>query len=508
MRREHAPNPVRSATGARAGAFMSPLLVSGLLLGLAPLAVAETPSVDQLYEMVKQLQANQEQLLKRLDRAEHEARTAQTELERTRAELARVRGATPAAESAMAPVVAPDPDLPGIVIGQRDGWAASFDGRVNAFMASISGDAPPTGANTDGVVITGDTLESDIDSFRVRTGFNPSALGLNLRAPDYEGNRIQARLGLYPSIQNNNLKNGRTDLDVREVYFAISREDWGELLFGRALSLYQRQHVILDMEGIGVGATGARGNGTTAGRVGFGYLYNNFAPSFRYTTPNMNGVQISVGLYDPSEIRGPEITVGAGNNVTADVTDVPRIETELTWELHPTNDSRLLLFGSGLWQKAEFDTNPALLGGARGNESVTAWGLGYGAHLQVADWDLALAGYDGQALGTSGMLDGNALDASGAERDHDGWYAQYRYHFTPRFGSGVAWGVSKASETAFDRSSGRSYIEEQKNWSAMGWFRLTDYVTFMAQYTDATTGYTQSPDQDNELFAIGAILSW
>ncbi len=490
------------------------IVALGVLALSGPLH-AETPTVEQLYDMVKQLQANQERLLRRLDEAERDARTARRELDHAREELARAKQLpAPVAQRAeKRPEPTPDPDLPGILLGQKNGWAVSTDGRVNAYMVNISGDAPPAGANTGGVVISGDTLEDDIDSFRVRTGFNPSALGLNIRAPDHAGHRIQARLGLYPSIQNDNLKNSNTNLDIREVYFTISRDDWGELLFGRALSLFQRQHVILDMEGIGVGATGARGNGTTAGRVGFGYLYNNFAPSFRYTTPDLDGLKFSIGLYDPSEIRGPTNT-GAATQVSADVTDVPRVESELTWNLDLRKGLQLNLFASSLWQKAEFDANTAAMGlpATRSSDSVTARGVGYGGQLKADNWDLVLAGYTGEALGTLVMLDGNALDGAGGERDHDGWYAQYRYDFTPRFGSGVAWGESNADATAFDRAdfaaNGTSYLEQQSNWSLMSWYRLTDYLTFMAQFTQADTDYTFGRSQDNSLMAVGAILSW
>ncbi len=258
-----------------------------LMLGTQALQAAEAPSNEQLYEMVRELQANQAELLQRLDHAEEDARSARSELERTRRALAIAQqGKQAPAAAPQPPQAQADPDLPGILLGQKNGWAVSTDGRVNAYMVNISGDAPPAGNDTGGVVITGSTSESDIDSYRVRTGFNPSALG------------------------------------------------------------------------------------------------------------------------------------------------------------------------------------------------------------------------------TLVMLDGNALDASGRERDHDGWYAQYRYNFTPRFGSGVAWGESTADETAFDRASGTPFVEDQSNWSLMSWYRWTDYVTFMAQFTDATTDYTVGGGQENQLMAIGAILSW
>ena len=56
--------------------------------------------------------------------------------------------------------------------------------------------------------------------------------------------------------------------------------------------------------GVGATADNTSNGGTTLGRIGFGYVYPDFNASFRYTTPSMNGTTLSVGLYDPSKIKG------------------------------------------------------------------------------------------------------------------------------------------------------------------------------------------------------------
>lgn len=73
--------------------------------------------------------------------------------------------------------------MPGIRLSTDSEWGVSFDGRVNAYATWINGDANPTTVDADGVVFSGDALEEDLEAFRLRTGFNPSALGLNVRAP-------------------------------------------------------------------------------------------------------------------------------------------------------------------------------------------------------------------------------------------------------------------------------------------------------------------------------------
>ena len=60
---------------------------------------------------------------------------------------------------------------------------------------------------------------------------------------------------MYPQIQNGNQKTARgAQVDMREIYAAASG-DFGELLFGRTLSLFQRNAIVQDMTLFGVGAT-------------------------------------------------------------------------------------------------------------------------------------------------------------------------------------------------------------------------------------------------------------
>lgn len=167
------------------------------------------------------------------------------------------------------------------------------------------------------------------------------------------------------------------------------------------------------------------------------------------------------------------------------------------WNLSPADGQSLRLFGSALCQKAEIEPTISAVGGvagANGNDSAMAWGLGYGGVYRVGDVEMSLAGYHGEVLGTAVMLDGNALDACGHEKDHSSWYAQMRYGSTPRVGLGFAWGETQAEEYAFDRAvsafKGTSGVEEQSNYGLMLWRHLNDHVTLMAQYTDARTEYT------------------
>lgn len=392
--------------------------------------------------------------------------------------------------------------MPGIRLSTDSEWGVSFDGRVNAYATWINGDANPTTVDADGVVFSGDALEEDLEAFRLRTGFNPSALGLNVRAPQSGRYKMGARIGLYPSIQNDRLKNGNTNLDVREVFFTVEAAGMGQFQVGRSLSLYQREHVVLDVSGSGIGAAGTGGNGTTAGRVGFGYLYDNFAPAVIYRTPSSKSFNWAVGLYDPSIINGAE-------DVSASITKTPRLETEATMDFD-LGGSNLRVFASGLWQEATFNADVAGVTANRALEGddVTATGLGYGVSWKNNAIQVDLAGYDGEALGTVVMLDGNALDLDGTERDHSGWMTQLHVFLGDRTTLTFSAGASEADETRADALSGNSYIEEQSSASVIGVYKFNDWLKLTAEMTAATAEYTGDEEQDNHLLAFGSIFSW
>ena len=62
-----------------------------------------------------------------------------------------------------------------------------------------------------------------------------------------------------------------------------------------------------------------RGN-TTLGHIGYGYLYANFGPQIRYTTPDLAGTKIAIAVGEPYKISSD---TGKTNS--------PRVETEISY---------------------------------------------------------------------------------------------------------------------------------------------------------------------------------
>lgn len=235
-----------------------------------------------------------------------------------------------------------------LMADEPSGWSFSVDGNVNAFYVYSTGKDANMGSDHQ-VART-----STSDNSRIQTGLLPSKFGFGVQGPASNGVQLRGYFGLYPQIQNGSTKTARgAQIDMREIYAAASG-DFGEILFGRTLSLFQRNAIVQDMTLFGVGATADNvgNNGTTLGRIGFGYVYPDFNASFRYTTPSYNGTTLSVGAFDASKIASA--TTQAKNAFTANAAEMPRVEAELNISLAGLSEGSNLAI-SGVYQTTNID---------------------------------------------------------------------------------------------------------------------------------------------------------
>ena len=120
-----------------------------------------------------------------------------------------------------------------LMADEPSGWEFSVDGNVNAFYVYSTGkDANLGTAHQTARTSTG-------DNSRIQTGLLPSKFGFGVQGPASNGVQLRGYFGLYPQIQNASTKTARgAQLDMREIY-AAATGDFGELLFGRTLSIFQ-----------------------------------------------------------------------------------------------------------------------------------------------------------------------------------------------------------------------------------------------------------------------------
>jgi hypothetical protein len=385
-----------------------------------------------------------------------------------------------------------------LMADEPSGWEFSVDGNVNAFYVYSSGkDANLGTSHAIARTSTG-------DNSRIQTGLLPAKFGFGVQGPASNGVQLRGYFGLYPQIQNGSTKTARgAQLDMREIYAAASG-DFGEILFGRTLSLFQRNAIVQDMTLFGVGATADNvgNNGTTLGRIGFGYVYPDFNASFRYTTPSYNGTTLSVGLYDPSKIASS--TNNASNAITANQADAPRVEAELNINLSQISEGSNLAI-SGMYQEAQ----PTTAG--EGGSEIEAHGIHVGGTLAGGPVAITAHYYNGECLGITLQMDSGAMSGDGKCRDHDGYYIQATYGY----GSGkvgVSWGGSYQDQAGSDVGSTFDEKEEQEMWTvgvyhnaAPEWLWVAEYSRAEESWYDMDTG---DEDGESDIFSVGMFYLW
>ena len=384
-----------------------------------------------------------------------------------------------------------------LMADEPSGWEFSVDGNVNAFYVYSTGyNANQAGGQTARV--------SSGDNSRIQTGLLPSKFGFGVQGPASNGVQLRGYFGLYPQIQNGNTKTARgAQLDMREIYAAASG-DFGELLFGRTLSLFQRNAIVQDMTLFGVGATANNvgNNGTTLGRIGFGYVYPDFNASFRWTSPSYSGTTLSVGLYDPSKI-----TAGTGNGaeaaLTADEADMPRLEGELNINLSGVSEGSNLAI-SGMYQEAQTQ------GTAICGDELEAHGIHVGGTLVGGPVAFTAHYYTGECLGITLQMDSGGMSSDGKCRDHDGYYVQATYNYGAGK-VGVSWGGSYQDKAGNDGLT-KDVKEEQEMWTFGIYHNLAPEWLAVAEYSRAEEDWYDKETVDergeSDIFSVGMFYLW
>ena len=381
---------------------------------------------------------------------------------------------------------------------EPSGWEFSVDGNVNAFYVYSTGYlANKAGGQTQ--------RTSRGDNSRIQTGLLPSKFGFGVQGPASNGVQLRGYFGLYPQIQNGATKTGRgAQIDMREIYAAASG-DFGELLFGRTLSLFQRNAIVQDMTLFGVGATAnnVANNGTTLGRIGFGYVYPDFNASFRWTSPSYSGTTLSVGIYDPSKITAGTAN-GAAGNATADEADLPRFEGELNVNLSQISEGSNLAI-SGMYQEAQYNTTSNV-----GGSEIEAHGVHVGGTLVGGPVALTAHYYNGECLGITLQMDSGGMSQDGVCREHDGYYVQATYNYGAGK-VGASWGGSYQDKAGNDGSANDAK-EEQEMWTLGIYHNLAPEWLAVAEYSRAEEDWYDKEAVDergeSDIFSVGMFYLW
>ncbi len=379
-----------------------------------------------------------------------------------------------------------------IVLGGEDGWEVSYGGFVNLFYTQSDFDY-------------GDRTE---DSAHLNEGLLPGFHTMTVKTPEVNGLKGTSQITF--AVDSSSEKSSRlnksglfgttSNIDMREVFFNVEG-DFGTISVGRTLALFMRQDILKDYTLFGVGAlAGPDGGGTALGRIGFGYVYPDFRTRFVYQTPDVNGFQLSVGIFDPQEPIGPD-------GLAAE-TDTPQFQAEATYKSDFDGGS-FGMWASFLWQEQEItpvtgmmEADDNIIGG-----DIESVGVNFGAEVNAGGFNVSGHYYTGEALGTLlfnvGGGNGFTCDATMcSEHDNDGYYIQTGYKFNGTTLLGVTYG--KSEQDAYnDAGDGRV---ENELWTVGVYHDVNSWLKVIAEYSNYES--TQLGLADADTFSIGGFLLW
>ena len=416
-----------------------------------------------------------------------------------------------------------------VAVGTANGWEFSTDGFINAFAVmedaddSIDGGVAGTGHNGFDLM----NGASNEKSFRVRTGLLPGLIAFNIKAPTTNGIDVAARVGFYPQIQDpdaSRLNNQNTlvddiveddspsdtnidfgsHIDLREAFLTADGA-FGQILAGRALHLYQGKNILNDMTLFGAGVQGGSSGNTTFGYIGFGYVYTQFGAQFRYTTPDMAGVKLAIGILDPAKI-----TADLGTSVQYDIIESPGYEAEISYAGSVGGGVNLQAWINGMSQSAERQDT------ATSTKEVTCSGIAAGVGVDVAGLHVLASGFSGSGNGSAIMMALDAVDNNDEERDETGLLGQVTYTILGATKIGIQYGTTDIDETNADklaRTTGaaadrEAQVDKRTAYTLGVYHDITPNWKVMAEYTKAKVEWFDGADRESSTIALGTFFLW
>lgn len=408
-----------------------------------------------------------------------------------------------------------------IKLGERDGWRLSTDGRLNNFLSVARGNYIPNGEQ----IFTGlddePTLDKKVQSARVRTGFIESVLAFELNKELSEATSVKARVALWVLTASLRSAGDTPGVEAREAFFTL-QGSWGGLLIGRTMSLFTRGGIMLDYDiehafGLGSPCSTKEVHGGSCGHAGFGLLFPGFHSGLVYSTPVLGGLQLSAGIYDPSQLAEKGYRR----------TPYPRAESELTFK---TSNGMFTAFVGGMWQQVSGNTgvgpvDPMTGQSSPAEQTFTAAGVNYGVGLNIGPVQLGASGFNGQGLGFYVPLEDNPNNfrsGTGGLRSQEGYWGAAALVFGgTRLAAGA--GLNRSKRDRDDpppTGTGSTPLKQQLGVSAGIYQTIHKTVTFALEYFGAQWTwfdraemigpdlFVVTPRQTVSFVNLGATLIW
>jgi predicted porin len=369
-------------------------------------------------------------------------------------------------------------------------WTFSIDGEVNVdYIYSSCQSAQSAVDIGGGLTCTGSASGSSVSN--IGNGLLPAAFTFGV-ATTQDGIDMAAHLGLYPGIATNdggspnlqagtgngssNTALGSTGLDIRQVYMTFGNKDMGTFTLGRNIGLFGADVILNDMTLPGVGGPGSAASAapanTTLGGIGLGYIYTDWLAQIDYTTPDLSGFSLTVGIFDPL------------NSLTDDATVEPKkapgVHAKISYTLPISDGTKLYLSAAFITQQQDYVAAAVYPAITATPYSYTGTGEDIFAKLDVQDWELIGYYYHAEGLGTTALFNLGAYGL-GQTRTSNGYLAQTTY----KFGAlkvGLNYGVSNLDyANAADQLANPGLVSSNRKGTLGLYYSLTKALTLLAE---------------------------
>jgi len=373
-------------------------------------------------------------------------------------------------------------------------WTVDMNGNVNAF--AIMSKADDNNAIAGG--LAGTNRGGDKDSAGINAGLLPSWLGFTATTRQNDLDTavtisFQPGAGGTGALQGGNSSNAETE--NRQAFLTFGDKSWGSVKVGKDLGIFGSTAILNDMTLLGVGAgNGTAGATTTLGGIGTGYLYADWIGQIAYTTPNMNGLSLTLGVMQPWN---------ADNSVGSTDEFGFQGQGSFSW----TGD-----FAGKVWagfftqEVTNINSNAAVyaLGGdVTDTTSERATAFEAGVSTSIYNINLVAYAYSGEGVGTTALLQ-QGFDATGEKRDSDGGYVQGTYVIPTGTKLGVSYGISNLDDNTAD--NGTALVEENKRLTVGAYHPLTKHLNLVAEFSNVEAKSHNGLSNEEDKISLGAIL--
>ena len=372
-------------------------------------------------------------------------------------------------------------------------WTVDMSGNVNSF--AIITDA------TDSAVAVGGLAQpkgNDSTSTFINAGLLPNFLGFtaSTRQNDLD---TSITISFNPGGSSKTSASGGSGEENRQAFLTFGDQSWGSFKFGKDLGIFGSTAILNDMTLLGVGAPGTTtgGGNTTLGRIGTGFMYADWQGQIAYTTPNMNGLQLTVGILQPWAAQGGAAVSDSSSGTNDEFSY--QAQGSYSW----TGD-----FAGKIWVGAyhqELSNIGTVAQRAAGTgKSDDAQAFEVGVSTSIYNINLVAYAYSGEGIGTTFLLK-DGFDADGKKRDSDGGYVQATYVIPTGTKLGVSYGLSSLDDNAAD--AGDSLVEENNMLTIGAYHPLTKHLNLVAEYSHIESeAHDTVSTAENDVISVGAIL--